>query len=158
MEFDLILESQLADENISTNFEPQFGKLIINAFEKYDKKHDLQKKYKDDGNDFAVFNASSLIFFIGPKVNFSQVECLLATQAVALLAPTLGIGTCDNGTIPIAYSIGFPPFMEIVKEFLPEDKGIFSAMMVGYQEFEYTKIPFRNEKNVIYVKQKFKRL
>ena len=150
MGFTIVMEEQAADPDNRPLLEPAIGNLLIDSFSSYHNRNEQQKNLCAKGIDFALYDAAGLMLFTGPKADFTQVDAVLATQAVALLAPTLGIGTCNNGLIPAAYAGSFPPFLEAVEDILPEDQGIYSALMVGYETFKYSFVPPRKERKVIF--------
>jgi nitroreductase len=148
MDFMVAMEEQIADPKLTSQFEPSLGKPIMDAISKYGKSTYIQKEAKKRGHDFALFDCPALMLFTGVNAALTSIDATLATQSVALMAPTLGIGACNSGFLPIIFNAKYPPFMDIIKDIIPEGHGIFSALALGYETFQYSYIPERKERTV----------
>jgi len=69
----------------------------------------------------------------------SSSFCTIALTYLELAALSFGLGTCWAGYAHMATAL--PSIQEVLN--LPEGRQCFGAMMVGYQKFDYHRIPLR---------------
>ena len=69
----------------------------------------------------------------------SESSCTIALTYLELAALPFGLGTCWAGFVQMA--VMSPSIQEFLN--LPEGHQSFGAMMIGYPEFEYHRIPLR---------------
>jgi nitroreductase/NAD-dependent dihydropyrimidine dehydrogenase PreA subunit len=105
--------------------------------------HVMAKKYNlaefvsawEQGVDFILRGAPALVMTHAPKAyGLAQVDCTLALAYFDVAAPTLDLGTCWAGLFMAALS-QYQPLIDALA--LPEDHGMFGAMMVGHPKFTY---------------------
>lgn len=109
-----------------------------------------QLEYFERGNDPILFNAPALILFIGPKSELmSKNDADLAAQTVALLAPTLGLGTCYSGIVTAAFGGVYPGIKKIIK--IPDSYSVFNALIIGYPQHKFPFVSPRKQRNVTYL-------
>jgi len=94
----------------------------------------------DMGLDLICRNAPHLVFAFAPGNNpMSESSCTIALTYLELAALPFGLGTCWAGFVQMA--VMSPAIQEFLD--LPEGHQCFGAMMIGYPEFEYHRIPLR---------------
>lgn len=71
----------------------------------------------------------------------SQAACIIALTYLELCAPTKGLGTCWAGYFNAAATF-FGPMKEALS--LPAGHQSFGALMIGYPQYSYQRIPTRN--------------
>jgi len=71
----------------------------------------------------------------------SQAACTIALTYLELYAPTKGLGTCWAGYFNAAATF-FDPMKEALS--LPAGHQTFGALMIGYPQYPYHRIPTRN--------------
>jgi nitroreductase/NAD-dependent dihydropyrimidine dehydrogenase PreA subunit len=71
----------------------------------------------------------------------AQTACTIALTYVELAAPSLGLGACWAGYFNAAANF-WPPMKEALN--LPDGHVSFGAMMIGYAQFKYHRLPSRN--------------
>lgn len=102
-----------------------------------------------EGDDPVLFHAPAVILFIAPKSGrMSRDEADFAAQAVALLAPTLGLGTCHSGLTLVAFDMKKKAMRKIIP--IPKGMKVFSALIVGYAKSMPQYVPYRKDRNVYY--------
>ena len=95
------------------------------------------------GDDPICRNAPHLIVVHAPKDDRTAPQmCTIALTYFELAALPFGVGTCWAGYFSLAANMS-PTLQEALQ--LPEGHQSFGAMMVGYPQFEYHRIPIRNE-------------
>lgn len=113
--------------------------------------HVMAKKYNlidfvsawEQGVDLILRGAPALVMTHAPKAyGLSQVDCTLALAYFDVVAPTLDLGTCWAGLFMVALS-QYQPLIDALA--LPEDHGVFGAMMTGYPKFPYQHLVPRKE-------------
>lgn len=100
----------------------------------------------DSGEERICRGAPHVIIAHGDKdLAFGAEDCALALDYLELFAPSLGLGTCWGGYFYTAVN-RYPPLFETLG--LPDDHRAYGAMMVGYPEFTYQRLPERNPPRV----------
>lgn len=132
-------------------FETQILKESMDYFASYIHYLEQQKKYRESGADALFFGAPALMLLTGPDVKFALIDSCLAAQSVSLLAPSLKMCAGINGLVTAAYEAKYPPLLEAVKDFLPENEHIFIAMIIGYEKYKFPYVPYRKKRKVIHV-------
>jgi nitroreductase/NAD-dependent dihydropyrimidine dehydrogenase PreA subunit len=72
----------------------------------------------------------------------SPAACTIALTYLELAAPSFGLGACWAGYFNAASTV-WPPMQEALK--LPEGHISFGAMMIGYPQYRYYRMPLRND-------------
>jgi nitroreductase/NAD-dependent dihydropyrimidine dehydrogenase PreA subunit len=72
----------------------------------------------------------------------AQSSSTIALAYMELMAPVLGLGACWAGYF-MAASLFWPPLAQTLQ--LPKDHAVFGALMVGYPQFTYHRLPERRE-------------
>ncbi len=76
------------------------------------------------------------------EVRTAQSSSTIALTYMELMAPVLGLGACWAGYF-MAAALFWPPLAQALQ--LPKDHAVFGAMMVGYPQFTYHRLPERRE-------------
>jgi nitroreductase/NAD-dependent dihydropyrimidine dehydrogenase PreA subunit len=100
----------------------------------------------DRGKDMILRGAPHLIVAHADKENrWAPVDCAIALTYMELAAKSQGLGTCWAGLLIRAIGVCSP-----VAEFLnlPDGNEVYGAVMLGYPEYRYQRIPNRNEARV----------
>jgi nitroreductase/NAD-dependent dihydropyrimidine dehydrogenase PreA subunit len=79
---------------------------------------------------------------------FGAEDGALALSYLELFAPTLGLGSCWAGYFYSAVN-AFPPLFEALA--LPADHRAYGAVMVGYPQLRYQRLPLRNKPRITYL-------
>jgi nitroreductase/NAD-dependent dihydropyrimidine dehydrogenase PreA subunit len=96
----------------------------------------------DNGKDRILRGAPHLILVHSPAdLPFAEADCVIALTYLELYAYTQGLGTCWAGYFTSAACL-HAPLLEALK--LPEGHRCFGAVMLGYPQYHYTRIPQRN--------------
>ncbi len=78
---------------------------------------------------------------------YHVIDCATALAYMELAAPSLGLGTCWNGLMLTAIE-EWPPLQQALA--LPPNHKCYGALMVGYPQFKYRRMPTRREPRVIW--------
>ena len=98
------------------------------------------------GFDFVLNDTPALVITHGDGENrFAQNDCVIAMTNLELAATGLGLGCCWAGFFMTA-AANYSPLMEALT--LPPGHQCFGAMMVGYPQFRYHRIPIRKEPKI----------
>ena len=109
---------------------------------------DLFVKAWERGEDRVLRGAPHLIVAHAPKdTALAQENCAIALTYLELAAYSQGLGTCWAGYL-LAAASSFPALINALA--LPGGHKCFGAMMVGYPEHEFKRIPLRNEPSIIW--------
>lgn len=101
----------------------------------------------DRGIDVIMHDAPHLIVAHANKhFGLPQADCDIALTYLELAAYSMGLGACWNGLFQVAAN--YPAVMEALQ--LPEGHRCFGAMLIGYPEYKYRRIPLRKEPTVIW--------
>ena len=102
----------------------------------------------EKGDDVILRGAPVLIVAHGLKVHpMTSLSSNIALTTLELAAFGLGLGTCWAGFVMLAAMSGYKPLLNVFA--LPEDQQFCSAMILGYPQLTYRKIPVR-KKPIIY--------
>ena len=113
--------------------------------------HPLAKAYRlersvaawEAGKDPVLRGAPALVIAHAPKAYpLASVDCTAALTFFDLAAPTLGLGACWAGFFMMAAS-QWPSLQEALA--LPDGHVCCGALMVGYPEYEYHRLPTRKD-------------
>jgi len=97
----------------------------------------------ENGEDRICRGAPHLIVAHGPEaVSNSLTSCTIALTYLELAAFSKGLGACWAGLFHRAANI-HPPLVEALN--LPDGHQCFGAMMVGYPQYQYHRIPLRKK-------------
>lgn len=101
------------------------------------------------GIDMIHRDAPCLVVAYASKSGWrSTVDCTIAVQTFDYAAPLLGLGTCWAGFFMNA-AANDPSIAAMLE--IPEDHGIEGALLVGYPDEQYEKIPPRDESKTRYI-------
>ena len=118
--------------------------------------HSLAKAYRlersvaawEAGKDPVLRGASALVVAHAPAAYpLAQVDSTIALTYLDLAAPTLGLGSCWAGFFMMA-AAQCPPLQEALA--LPEGHVCCGALMIGYPQYNYHRLPTRREAAVIW--------
>ena len=102
----------------------------------------------EDGEDVVLRDAPVLIVAHAAKDDrLAPTTCTIALAHLELAATGMGLGGCWAGYFNAAAST-FPPMREALG--LPAGHLCFGAMMIGYPQFRYHRLPPRKEPNIIW--------
>ncbi|MDD2467192.1 MAG: nitroreductase family protein [Desulfobulbus sp.] len=94
------------------------------------------------GIDGILRGAPALIIAHGESANrMAPTSCTIALSYLELAATGLGLGTCWAGYFNAA-ATAYPPLRQALA--LRDDQQCFGAMMVGYPQLHYQRLPTRN--------------
>jgi nitroreductase/NAD-dependent dihydropyrimidine dehydrogenase PreA subunit len=94
------------------------------------------------GQERILRGAPHLIIAHGIQSPRVQTACTIALTYLELAATALGLGACWAGYFNAAANF-YPPLRQALA--LPEGHESFGAMMVGFQKYQYHRLPLRNE-------------
>jgi nitroreductase/NAD-dependent dihydropyrimidine dehydrogenase PreA subunit len=98
------------------------------------------------GKDFILHDSPVIVIAHANGQNpLAPSACTIALAYLELAATTMGLGCCWAGFFNAAATT-FPPMKEALK--LPEGHECFGAMMVGYPEFDYHRLPTRKTPSI----------
>jgi len=98
------------------------------------------------GEDVILRGAPVVIVAHAPEDDrMAPTTCTIALTYLELAATTLGLGTCWAGYFNAA-ATSFPPMLAALG--LPAGHQCFGAMMVGYPQFQYHRLPSRKTPNI----------
>lgn len=128
------------------------GAMIIDMLRSLIKaKHPLAQAYRlersvsawEAGKDPVLRGAPALVVAHAPKTYpLGPVDSTIALTFFDLAAPTVGLGTCWAGFFMMA-AAQYPPLQELLA--LPEGHACCGALMVGYPNYAYHRLPTRKE-------------
>lgn len=102
--------------------------------------------YWEKGFDKVCHNAPHLVVAHGSKkIASSTTDCVIALTYLDIAAYTMGIGTCWAGYFTTAANV-YPPLKEALE--IPEDHRVPGALLLGYPQYQYRRIPSRNKTKV----------
>jgi nitroreductase/NAD-dependent dihydropyrimidine dehydrogenase PreA subunit len=100
----------------------------------------------DQGKDRILRGAPHLVVVHSPaEVPFAGVDCVIALTYLELYAYALGLGTCWAGYFTSAANL-YAPLSAALQ--LPEGHICSGAIMLGYPQYKYERIPMRKEAQV----------
>jgi nitroreductase/NAD-dependent dihydropyrimidine dehydrogenase PreA subunit len=95
----------------------------------------------DAGDDVICRGAPHLVVAHAPgEDRFAASSCTIALTYLDIAAPALGLGSCWAGYVHAAATM-YPPVLEAMS--LPEGHAVHGAMMVGFAETPYHRLPTR---------------
>lgn len=96
----------------------------------------------DNGIDPILHEAPHLILVHSQAdLPSAQTDCVIALTYLELYAYSQGLGTCWAGYFNSAANV-YPPLAQALN--LPAGHKCFGAVMLGYPQYKYTRIPKRN--------------
>ncbi len=102
----------------------------------------------DAGKDMFLQGAPAVVLTYAEKGNqIAATDCTIALSYFDLLAQTDGLGCCWAGFMMFA-AASYPDMVKALK--LPKGFAPYAAMMVGYPEYKYKRIPARKAASIIY--------
>lgn len=102
----------------------------------------------EEGIDRICRDAPHLVLAYGPEnVGATPASCTIALTYLELAAYALGLGACWAGYLGAAAGY-FPPLVK--KLDLPAGYKVYGAMMVGYPQYTYHRIPPRQEARIVW--------
>lgn len=100
----------------------------------------------DSGKDRICRRAPHIIIAHAKEaLNSAQSSCTIALTYLELAAFAKGLGACWAGFFHAA-ATNYPPLAEALR--LPEGHRCFGAMLVGYPQYQYHRIPLRKEARI----------
>jgi nitroreductase/NAD-dependent dihydropyrimidine dehydrogenase PreA subunit len=97
----------------------------------------------EGGRDIICRNAPHIIMAYGSSLDPSaRSSCLIALAHLELAVRMFGLGACWAGYFHLG-AMYWPPMIKEIN--LPENHEPYGAMMIGYPQFAYHRIPKRNE-------------
>jgi nitroreductase/NAD-dependent dihydropyrimidine dehydrogenase PreA subunit len=104
----------------------------------------------DRGKDMFIQGAPAVVVAYGPKNNpMCATDCAIALGYFDLAAKSAGLGCCWAGFFYMSAG-SYPPMIEAVS--LPEGCTPYGALMVGYPNVKYSRIPARKPADISYRK------
>jgi nitroreductase len=108
------------------------------------------KAYKEKKLDAVLRDAPHLILAISSlEGRRARENSISALTYLELYAPSLGLGSCWAGIFEFCAFTGYKPLIELFN--IPEGKKITGAVMVGYPQYHYQRLPERNPLEVFFV-------
>lgn len=102
----------------------------------------------DQGKDQILRGAPHLVVVHSPAdLPFAGVDCIIALTYLELYAYALGLGTCWAGYFTSAANL-YAPLSTALQ--LPEGHACPGAVMLGYPQYKYKRIPMRKEAQVVW--------
>jgi nitroreductase/NAD-dependent dihydropyrimidine dehydrogenase PreA subunit len=102
----------------------------------------------DMGKDMFLQGAPAVVVVYGEKNNpMCATDCAIALSYFDLAANTAGLGCCWAGFFYMSAG-SYPPMMEAIG--LPDGFAPYGALMVGYPQYKYQRIPARKPARIIY--------
>ncbi len=102
---------------------------------------------RDSGLDVITHGAPHLVLVHAQKDSVPMGDCLIALTYLELAAHSIGLGACWAGMIQAGAT--FDPVLARALQ-LPEDHLSFGALMIGYPKYKTSRIPIRNDAQVIW--------
>jgi nitroreductase/ferredoxin len=100
----------------------------------------------DGGRDPVARNAPALVIACAPTDDVVvSMDAVIALSVFSLVAPSFGLGTCWGGHLMRAIP-QWPPLYRALGQ--ADGNMLFAVMMVGYPEYEYYRLPPRNEPEI----------
>lgn len=123
----------------------KLASFVIEFFQSQNLFPEIVKAF-EHGIDFINRKAPHLIItYTSDFVPSSADDSIIALTTLELTASSIGIGTCWAGFLKWG-AIMYPPIAEYLN--IPEEHKITGAMMLGYPEIDYDKVPKRKEANI----------
>ena len=102
----------------------------------------------DAGKDMFIQGAPALVVAYGDKNNpICATDCAIALSYFDLAAKSAGLGCCWAGFFYMSAG-SYPPMIDAIG--LPNNCTPYGALMVGYPEYKYARIPARRPASVVY--------
>lgn len=102
----------------------------------------------NSGQDVILRGAPAVIVAHAEKDNrMAPTTCTIALAYLELAATSMGLGTCWAGYFNAAATT-YPPMLEALG--LPEGHQCHGAMMVGYPQFDYHRLPTRKSPEILW--------
>ncbi|MFC2027381.1 nitroreductase family protein [Chloroflexota bacterium] len=101
----------------------------------------------DSGIDVVTRGAPHLIFAHAQKDSVPLGDCHIALTYLELAAHSMGVGACWGGFVQVGATYD-PALAQALQ--LPEGHASFGAMMIGYPKYKFSRIPVRNDAQVIW--------
>lgn len=103
----------------------------------------------DQGEDRVLRGAPNLILVHAPEDQpFAETDCVTGLAHLELYAYAQGLGTCWAGYFTAAAKF-HAPLTEVLA--LPPGHQCYGAVMIGYPQYRYKRIPQRNEAVVTWI-------
>ncbi|MFH2137573.1 MAG: nitroreductase family protein [Candidatus Omnitrophota bacterium] len=100
----------------------------------------------ESGIDFICRGAPHIIIAYGLAADMTApASCTIALSHLELAASAFNLGACWAGYFHMA-ATSWPPMQEALG--LNKRMNVFGAMLIGYPQFEYKKIPLRNDAQI----------
>jgi nitroreductase/NAD-dependent dihydropyrimidine dehydrogenase PreA subunit len=107
---------------------------------------DITLKRWTEGEDVILRNAPMLLVAYAEKDSrMAPASCSIALSHLELAASIRGLGACWAGYFNAAAN-AFPPMQKLLA--LPDGHVSYGAMMLGYPQFSYSRIPKRKDAHI----------
>lgn len=108
------------------------------------------RAWRQGKEDTVLRNAPHLILAMAPK-GFAKgrENTISALSYLELFAPALGLGSCWAGILEMCIFDGYAPLLALFP--VPEGNVITGAVMAGYPQYTFRRLPDRDPLSVIYV-------
>ncbi len=112
---------------------------------------EMMKQRVSDPQYHTFYHAPTVVMiFADEKHRFAQIDCGLAAENIALVAESLGIGSCVMTSPALAFTSGKGD--ELKRELgVPEGYNFVCAVALGYMDGEKPPAPPRNRDAVRYI-------
>jgi len=101
------------------------------------------------GNDVICRDAPHLIIgYANAAHTIGAKDVVIATSHLELLLPAFGLGGCWGGYLMVALQYS-PELKKIIG--LDDTASVYSALMVGYPKYSYSKIPARKKADINWI-------
>ena len=100
----------------------------------------------EQGSDVILRGAPTVVVAYAPKNDrMAPGTCTIALSYLELAATSMGLGGCWAGYFNAA-ATSFPPLIEALA--LPEGNQSYGAMMIGFPQYQYQRLPARKEPDI----------
>jgi NAD-dependent dihydropyrimidine dehydrogenase PreA subunit len=126
-------------------------KLVIKKYPQQAEERGLPRLVEawDGGQERICRGAPHVVVVHGDKdYALGAQDSATALSYLELYAPTLGLGTCWGGYFFSAVN-AYPPLFEALG--IPADHKAFGAVMVGYPQLRYQRLPLRKEPRITWI-------
>jgi nitroreductase/NAD-dependent dihydropyrimidine dehydrogenase PreA subunit len=99
------------------------------------------------GHDLILRDAPCLaIAYAGNEYGSTSADCVIATTTLELAASSQGLGACWAGFFMMACAAGYAHLLDLLQ--LPENNKVHAALMLGYPQYRFSRIPDRKPINI----------
>jgi nitroreductase len=102
----------------------------------------------ESGFDFICRGAPHLVLAYAPDLR-GATDCIIALSYQELAAFSLGLGPCWGGYVMATGRNNWPDMRKFLN--IPAEHTVFGAMLIGYPNYKYQRLPLRNEADVSWI-------